>query len=311
MRWADLRRWAGLSLMAVALMSVVGAALLTRYPEWRGFDWTERVPVVGTAVRAFRVRYLPLASGRATGVPGGGVLTEFELVETAVGARERVWVVPGSILRVAPSEGSEAVLRLDALASLPVVERLDPWVRVEREDGIGWVIPRPESDLPPRGSRPAPVFPLPSRAPGGGVLADGLATFESEPAEFALGDYRLFIDYRGAGLVGLCQTIELGLERAYAERFGLVPIDVRSWLPSSRRLAWPTIWRSSLARRSMCSASASPTGSARTDVLPKRLLLAPGALAVSVVLSFPDRHFALEPLEHLTAGLVAGLAMGR
>ena len=240
-----LRRWAGVTVAVVALAVVLGAALLTRFPEWPVLERAERAPFVGSAIGAFRARYLPRESEQ----PAHG-LTEFELVERTVGARETVWVDAGSVVRSAPKETSEPVATLDSLANLPLVERHGEWVRVEVAGETGWVVPRTESDGPVRGSRPAPVLPLPSRAPDAAVLARGLAFFGSEPVEFPFGDYRLFTDRRDPGLVGRCQAVESGLEAAYAERFALAPVGraAEAVLIFSRRADYEAFWRRTTGR---------------------------------------------------------------
>ena len=152
-----LRRGVGVILTVVALLAVVGAALATRYPNSALLAQAEGIPFLGSAVRTLRARYRPPA---APSLPAG--LTEFELIDATVGAREAVWVDSGSVVRSEPREDAEPIMTLDALANLPLLERRGGWARVVLDgppDRTGWVIPRPEIGAPVRGSQPAPVLP--------------------------------------------------------------------------------------------------------------------------------------------------------
>jgi hypothetical protein len=233
-------------LTVVALAGVVGAALATRYPDARVLVVAERIPLLGHAVKELRARF-----GPAVGEPGPVGLTEFELVDATVGARERVWVDEGSVVRTEPRPDADEIVRLDVLVNLPLLERREGWVRVELAELTGWVIPRPESAAPLQGSRPAPVLPLPARAPDETVLSRGLEAFGKPPEEFALGGYRLFTDARDPALVGRCQAVEVGLEKAYAERFGRTPVGSPSEvvLIFRRRAPYETFWRQTTGRK--------------------------------------------------------------
>jgi hypothetical protein len=235
-----LRRWSAVTLTVVALVSVVGAALATRYPDSPVLAGAERIPLLGSMVRTLRARYQP--SGVESPPPG---LTEFELVDAIVGARARVWVDTGSVVRSEPRRDAEPIVTLDALANLPLLEKRDGWAHVELAEMTGWVIPRPESAVPARGSRPAPVLPLPARAPDEMVLSLGLEAFGNPPAEFALGAYRLFTDAGDPALVGRCQAVEAGLEKGYAERFGRTPMGTPAELVLifRHRRAYEAFWR--------------------------------------------------------------------
>ncbi|MEM6455716.1 MAG: hypothetical protein AAF772_11525, partial [Acidobacteriota bacterium] len=136
---------------------LIGAALLTRFPDAPIVDRATAWPVVGPLAHAFRDVYRPAPapparSGVDDDAPRRSRAVDAPDTADASGVDEsvfdlalpEVWVTPDMPLRAAPDDDAEVLHVFDRFANLRSVEQRGDWQRVRRRRGPvasreGWV----------------------------------------------------------------------------------------------------------------------------------------------------------------------------
>lgn len=139
---------------------------------------------------------------------------------------ERVIVKPGFALRSEPRYAAPAVVSLENVAMLKVVDRSPGWVKVVYGDDLaGWVPdPKWSGSEPPLGRDPDPVLPLPGRKPDAERLALARARLAAPEAGGRLGPYLVYTDVRDPGRLAFLDRVAGGLEAIYRARYGVAPV---------------------------------------------------------------------------------------
>ena len=142
--------------------------------------------------------------------------------------RGRVWLEAGTPIFSTPDAASERIAIVDAESEMEVLERAEPWLKIQHEGRIGWVWP----DLP-RSERSLDITPLVEtidvETPGF-AFADPDRRRELVQQAMALsapngrlGPWELFTDVKDRRLIEYLDSIATGLSTSYQERYGLEP----------------------------------------------------------------------------------------
>ncbi len=224
-----------LLLAALALLAVLAWA--TQNPRSPLLDAAAELPGVGPAVGRFLELYRPPPAGPVA----GEAEPEFEIIRLAppprpavgaaaeddplAGARPRVWVVAGTPLRAEPWAGAGALLEIDVIANLELLERRGPWHRVRYGEHAGWVRLEREADRAPvLGAAPEAPRPLPGRPPDPERLAYARSLFAAPETAGRLGAYALYTDAGEAAELETLAAMAADLERVYERRYGARPV---------------------------------------------------------------------------------------
>jgi hypothetical protein len=203
------------------------SALLARACAW---------PLVGDWIATVRQRHLgppaahqPLRSRLppATPPPPPPPVAWPGLPDLPPGVWPEVWLTPGDRLRARPAPDAAVVLEATVIANVRVLEARGDWRRVSWRGVEGWVKERPLTQ-PPLGSEAEPVLPLPGRPPDPELLSAARALLaggaDAARVDRRVGPYPLLTDVEEPALLLLLDRAAAGVETAYRERYGLVPV---------------------------------------------------------------------------------------
>ena len=215
----------GIGLFAL-LLALGGAAWLTRYPDSAVVRQAENWPWIGPLASSFREAYRPPEPG--TGGQGGPRI-EWILKEPETpaeppwpGTPEYLWVLEGTRIHPEPRLGTTPAIKLRAITNLARLERRGDWFRVWYRGEQGWVhMPGYEESVPPLGSDPEPVLPLPPRAPDPQRLERARALLAEGAHELELAGYRFYTDVWDSSMLEEMGRVLAGLEETYTRRYGL------------------------------------------------------------------------------------------
>lgn len=213
----------------ILVLTVLGAvAWLTRHPESALVRQAEGWPWIGPLALQFRQAYGPARDA------GAGAAGETDRIEWIVkeperpaeppwtGTPEYVWVLEGTQIFSEPRLGSEKTRLLHAITNLARLERRGDWFRVWYRGEEGWVhLPGYEENVPPLGSEPEPVLPLPPQQPDPQRLAKARELLGEGAYDVELAGYRFYTDVWDTELLERMGRVLGGLERTYAQRYGL------------------------------------------------------------------------------------------
>jgi len=238
-----MRRDVGAILLLILLVGNLGLiAWLSHHPDAPLLRRAEEWPLVGPAACWFRSMYLPPSErGRPDedgddgedGADDGGVevvyldrrAPEWE-PPPPPGPRQVVWVLPGTVMRAAPSPTAAPVHQFDAVANTFKRERRGDWFRVRYLGDEGWVYLEgyDESGGPPYGIDPDLPRPMPPQPPAEERLAAALELFTGRQEHRRLGPYDLYTDCPDGPLLHLLDRLAAQVEPAYRERYDRLPI---------------------------------------------------------------------------------------
>jgi hypothetical protein len=219
------------ALLVVLLLVGLGIVVwATRHPESKLLETAEGWPVAGPLIERFRARYLPQprdTSAEDSAEPVGPQSAEQTGRRVTRLDNEVVWVNVGTPLRSDADARAPVVETVSEVARLPVLERTGDWYRVLRRDRIVWVrLPAyGEGGEPPLGSEPVAPKPLPGRPPDPEMLEMAVDLLPANTGPTQLGEYQFFTDVEDEALVEVLGGVARDVERAYAGRYGVVPID--------------------------------------------------------------------------------------
>ena len=213
----------------VLLLALGSIAWLTRYPDSAVVREAESWPWIGPLASSFREAYRPPETGAGLHGQGGGQRIEWILMEPETpaeppwpGTPEYLWVLEGTRIHPEPRLGSTPVIKLRAITNLARLERRGDWFRVWFRGEQGWVhMPGYEESVPPLGSDPEPVLPLPPRAPDPQRLQRARALLADGAHELELAGYRFYTDVWDSSMLDEMGRVLAGLEQTYARRYGL------------------------------------------------------------------------------------------
>lgn len=302
LHWRPLwRTFTTLLLVAVPVAALLLFAWFTQNPDSPAVDRAREWRYVGPWIARLQDywRPPPVASPGDRG-DGPDVIVYYYPAHPP--PRDYVWVAGGTALRAAPSPEAEPVLTIEETTNLFFYERRGDWVRVHRGAVEGWVLSPPGSGVAGRrDDRPAPVLPLPGRAPEPETLKRALEAFSSPPVLARVDPYLAYTDAEAEAVGADCRALVASSEERWASRYRVIPQGeaAEAILLFSDRAAYERFHE--LA-----------AGELRTGELPTGELangeLATGELATG---ELPTGELPTGASGHSAAGLVATFAAGR
>ena len=222
----------GVLLILLLIGSLGFVVWATRHPESQLLKKAEEWRLVGPLVEQFRARYLveaPHSSAESTETHEAAAGSPEEM-KGGVAARlvhDVVWVRVGETLHSEPDSLSPVVSTIPEVSKLPVLERDGDWYQILSRDRVAWVrLPDyDDGDVPPLGSEPTAPQPLPGRPPDSDLLALAVDLLDTEEEPARLGAYEFFSDFEDDSLMRMLEGVASNIERTYAERYGVRPID--------------------------------------------------------------------------------------
>lgn len=208
-------------------------AWLTRNPDAELVRQAEDWPVVGSWATRFRERYVaPQAprdyeEGESFRTPGGRTpdrrTPDGRTPDRPADRPDIVWVLPGTVLRQAPSATAAVVHEFDAVATVIKIERRGDWFHVRRGGDRGWIFLEgyDEDGGPPYGEAPEPTKALMPRPPDAATLGPARELLGGRERVHRLGPYVTYTDVDDPGLLEHLDGLADQVESLYRERYGL------------------------------------------------------------------------------------------
>ncbi len=222
-----------LLLLFLVLGLLAGFAWLTRHPDAPVLRRAEGWPFIGPLATWMRERYLPpepapaVAEEEPLAAPGPAAVAPLVAPPAAgpVQAGPRVWILPGTVLRLSPAEAAPAILEVATMASAARLERRGDWFRVNHRGIEGWVFLEgyDETGGPPYGDAPEPPGPLEPLPPDEAKLAAARRYLGDRERASRVGPYAFYTDSRDDELVARLDRLAAQLEAVYVERYALRP----------------------------------------------------------------------------------------
>lgn len=212
----------------LVLGALAGFAWLTWNPEAPILERAEGWPLVGELARSFRVAYGVAPETPALAVRGEASATPPATPDDAAPEAPAglLWLPAGVPIHRHPEAGDEPLARTLARVAAVVLDDRGEALRVRAGPLEGWV--RQEelvARLPGGGERgPRPPLPLPAQRGDQALLERALAHLPPTARRGRLGAYDLVTGVEDGALPARLARRLDGLERLYAERYGLRPL---------------------------------------------------------------------------------------
>lgn len=133
---------------------------------------------------------------------------------------DREWLLPGTVLRSAPSATAVEIERTRELASVPVLDRRGEWLRVRLRGRDGWADPStPDTEVGKAGF--ASFAGRYAARPRTDVVRRVKKMLDLREPNGAIGPFPLYTDVEDQQLLELLDRVAQRLDEAYQARFGL------------------------------------------------------------------------------------------
>lgn len=191
-----------------------------------------RVRPLTPAQLAALARYDRADPDRSASSPSSSAVA-FEPARSPATGLERRFVLQGEPLRYSPEPGAAVIGAIEASALVPVVSERDGWSLIRSGERTGWIatgrlvrLGEPAGEgSPPLGSDPTPTLPLPATPADPERLARARAHLDLVRTRTGrLGPWALLTDVEDGAVLDRLGQVASRLERAYRERYGLVPV---------------------------------------------------------------------------------------